>query len=47
MNVFQWLFPKLKWRDSELDPRLEQKNILLEVNSEKDCGSYLKYYELN
>lgn len=46
-NTLSWFFPKLKWKDSYLENKLESKKITLEISKSDDCGSYLKYYDVN
>ena len=51
INMVRWVFPKssVRWSDKYLKGVLEtDTNIILEIqNDGKDCGSYLRYYDLN
>ena len=47
-NIFRWIFPKSKWKDKYLGNVLVDKDKFFEIKkNSKDCGSYLRYYDLS
>lgn len=45
-KILSWIFPKLKWKDQFLKNVVDPEKIF-EIKNSKDCGSYLRYYDLS
>lgn len=49
IKMFRWVFPKseVKWQDRYLLSQLDNPKITFEIEKNDDCGSYLRYYDLD